>query len=298
MEPGIHLFHKPIGATSFSLVRRCMEQAALARPGKRPRLCHGGTLDPFADGLLLILSGHATRLFDHLHDIPKTYVAEFHWGEETDTGDGGGKVIFTGDPGALTASAVERAAAAFEGVQMQIPPATSARRVDGERAYEKALRGEAVELPPAQTYLHEWTWLSHDLPRRSVARIIVRGGFYVRSLARDLGRALGCGARLQTLRRESIGPWRDPAQRAPSTIRGEALLPWLPRRTLDDRELGELRRERPIEAGVIGPAEWPLPAGFGGAAPLIRALHQGRLMALLQRSGARLVGHTSFPGGL
>src|SRR6185295_4688467 len=100
MTPGIHLIHKPPGPTSFSLVQAYLQsaQTEASSSGRRvPRICHGGTLDPFASGLLLILVEPATKLFDYLHDIPKVYEATIRWGIETDNGDPLGKTTFTGD---------------------------------------------------------------------------------------------------------------------------------------------------------------------------------------------------------
>src|ERR1700733_3928463 len=98
MKPGIHLLHKPIGPTSFSLVQTYLQTARseqASHPGHRPpRICYGGTLDPFASGLLLMLIEPATRLFDYLHSIPKTYEATVAWGIETDNGDPHGRVTF------------------------------------------------------------------------------------------------------------------------------------------------------------------------------------------------------------
>src|SRR5688500_19101835 len=84
MSPGVHLVHKPVGATSFSLVRAAIDSVEAARPGRRARVCHGGALDPFAEGLMILLVGPATRLFDHLHAVPKTYEATVRWGVETE----------------------------------------------------------------------------------------------------------------------------------------------------------------------------------------------------------------------
>src|SRR4051812_42381593 len=100
MTPGIHLLHKPVGPTSFSLVRDLLADAEARQPGKRVRICHGGTLDPFASGLLLVLVGPATRLFDHLHAVPKVYEGAVRWGVETDNGDPLGRTTFTGDASA------------------------------------------------------------------------------------------------------------------------------------------------------------------------------------------------------
>src|SRR3954452_3749091 len=101
MLPGIYLFHKPVGPTSFSLVRSAMEEAG------RLKVCHGGTLDPFAHGLLLMLVGPATRLFDYLHAVPKLYEGTVRWGVETDNGDLLGKTTFEGDASGLTAERLE-----------------------------------------------------------------------------------------------------------------------------------------------------------------------------------------------
>src|ERR1700683_1777006 len=121
MNPGIHLLHKPVGPTSFSIVQACI-QSTPAQPGHRaPRICHGGTLDPFASGLLLILVEPATKLFDHLHAVPKVYDATVGWGMEQDTGDPGGKVIFTGDSSGFSEPRLEEALATFVGWHDQIP---------------------------------------------------------------------------------------------------------------------------------------------------------------------------------
>src|SRR5215218_1274118 len=134
LSPGIHLVHKPVGPTSFSVVAEWIEAARAGNPNKRPRLCHGGTLDPFAHGLLLILVGAATRLFEHLHAVPKVYEATVRWGTETDNGDLHGRATFVGDASRVSAQQLDEALATFVGWREQIPPATSAKRVGGERA--------------------------------------------------------------------------------------------------------------------------------------------------------------------
>src|SRR5690348_5505864 len=133
MTPGIVLMHKPVGPTSFSLVRAAMEEVKVE--GRRLKLCHGGTLDPFASGLLLMLVGPATRLFEHLHAVPKVYDATVRWGTETDNGDPLGRVVAERDASGLTADRLDEALSAFVGWHDQVPPATSNKRVDGERAY-------------------------------------------------------------------------------------------------------------------------------------------------------------------
>ena len=299
--PGIHLLHKPIGPTSFTLVKAELDALAsrTARQGRRlPRLCHGGTLDPFASGLLLILVEPATRLFDHLHDIPKIYELSIRWGIETDNGDPLGKVVLQGDASHLSPQLLEESLATFHGWQEQVPPATSAKRIDGERAYEKAHRGETVILPPSRVYLHEALWLSHDLPRESRLRVTVRGGFYVRALVRDLGRRLRCGAFVSALHRTAIGPWRDPGPGQRVEVHGADLMPWLPTRMLSDQDVGDLRQKQPIAAGGLLAPTWPLPAGFPQSRPLVRGFHRDLFCFLLADNEGQLTVLSSFSGGL
>ena len=296
MRPGIHLFHKPVGPTSFSVVRGCMEHVAKLPSGRALRMCHGGTLDPFASGLLLILVEPATRLFEHLHAIPKVYDAVVRWGIETDNGDPLGKAIFKGDPTALTAPSLDQALAAMVGWREQVPPLTSNRRVGGERAYARVHRGEDVVLPPSRVYLHSAQWLGHELPARSHLRLTARGGYYVRSLARDLGRALGCGAHLEQLRRLAIGPWNDPGAGKTACVRGVDLLPWAPTRELGDQELGDLRQGKAIARGTIAPGTWALPKGFPDPQSPVCGFRQGRLVFLLKEDGAQLSPLASLPG--
>ncbi|MGA2442628.1 MAG: tRNA pseudouridine(55) synthase, partial [Tepidisphaeraceae bacterium] len=174
MNPGIHLVHKPVGPSSFSLVQTYIQAARAQKERRPPRICHGGTLDPFASGLLLILVEPATRLFQYLHAIPKVYDATVRWGVETDNGDPHGRVIFTGDSSGLSPQQLDDALATFVGWHDQTPHPTSAKRIDGERAYLKAHRGETVVMPASRVYLHEARWLSHDLPRQSRLRMSVR----------------------------------------------------------------------------------------------------------------------------
>ncbi|WP_141588499.1 tRNA pseudouridine(55) synthase TruB [Myxococcus sp. AB056] len=298
LSPGIYRVHKPVGATSFSVVQRFMEEAKAAQPGKRIPVCHGGTLDPFAEGLLLVLVGQAPRLFELLHAVPKVYEAEVVWGTETDTGDLHGRPVLQGDTAALTPGALDAALTSFVGWREQVPPATSAKKVGGEPAYRKAHRGEAVELPPSRVYLHAARWLSHDLPRASRLWLSCRGGYYVRSLARDVGRALGCGAHLSTLRRTAIGPWEDPEPEQRVWLHGRDLLPWARVRTLTDAEVGELRRERPVPASSLQPADWALPPGFPDPEAPIRGFHQGRLAFLLRERDGALWSELELRGGL
>jgi len=208
MNPGIYLVHKPVGQTSFSLVRSLMEEvrAAGIRRDRLP-ICHGGALDPFAEGLLLLLAGEATRLMELLHAVPKTYVAEIAWGAETDNGDPLGRVVARGDAGDLTPEQLEQALAAFIGWRDQVPPRTSNKRVAGERAYRKAHRGESFELPPSRVYLHGARWLGHRLPASSTLELVSGGGYYVRSLPPSVGPPSGHGRIRRPASASSSAAW-------------------------------------------------------------------------------------------
>lgn len=297
--PGVHLLHKPRGVSSASVLRGYVGSQPLSAR-KAPKAMHGGTLDPFADGLLLGLVGQAVHLFEPLHALPKVYEADLAWGVETDNGDPTGQVIARAGTEHLTADAIETHARALLGWQPQVPPATSAKKIGGEPAYRKVHRGEVVTLPPSQVYLHEVSFLSHALPDRSRVRLVCRGGFYVRAFARDLAASLGTVAHLASLRRTQIGPWRDPGEgTAAPPVTGPAALPDAARRQLTDAELGELRRGRPIPTARMLPPPWTPPRGFPPRAPeLICGVHRERLTALLTVDAGALVLQRELRGGI
>ncbi|MBI4913655.1 MAG: tRNA pseudouridine(55) synthase TruB [Acidobacteria bacterium] len=297
MQPGLHLVHKPVGITSFQVVRAAVG-AARAAGEKKPTVGHGGTLDPFAHGLLLLLEGQATRLMECLHPIPKGYVAEVAWGLETDTGDPQGQAVFRGPAETLEVPRMEAALAAFLGWHDQVPPATSAKKIEGEAAYRKAHRGEEVLLPPSRVFLHRARWIEHRLPATSLLELSCRGGFYVRSLARDLGRALGCGAHLAGLHRTRIGPWEDPGPEGNVWVRGRGLLPWCTSRELEEAEALDLAQGRPIPLGETRPPDGPLPEDFPDPAAPILAFQGDRLLALLREREGRLWTYANLRGGL
>lgn len=202
---GVLLVDKPVGVSSHDVV------SAARRVLHESRIGHGGTLDPFATGLLVLLVGRATRLLPHLSGEPKVYVATIRFGTETDTEDHLGTVKV--EAPLPTREALLAALPSFVGVISQVPPAYSAKRVDGERAYALARRGETVDLAPVTIQVHRWEVLA----LRSAAdggiteadvRITCGGGTYIRSLARDLARAVGSAAHLTALRRTQSGPFR------------------------------------------------------------------------------------------
>lgn len=282
-DSAIWIYRKPVGETSSAVVERF--RAAHAGPWKL-KASHGGALDPFAHGLVLVLVGAANKVFEFLHEAPKTYVARVEWGRETDTGDAGGRTVKEGDASGVRADQLDAALQAFIGWKKQVPPMTSNKRVDGERAYEKAHRGEVFELPAQDVYLHSGKWRSLN-----ELEVTVRGGFYVRSLAMELGRALGCGAHLSALERVSIGPWTH--HENPVQLRGADVLPWLPSVTLTDGEMGELRRDGKLKwPRKVDAPSWQVPSGFPPPQG-VRYFHQSRLVGVIADQKLTL-----FPGGV
>jgi tRNA pseudouridine55 synthase len=171
---------------------------------------HLGTLDPFATGLLVLLLGRATRLATFIDTEPKVYEAEIRFGSETDTDDGTGTVIRTADP--PDEPTVRAAVQSLTGTISQVPPAYSAKSVDGTRAYDAARRGEPLQLAAVDVTVHEWR-LGRFSSDTLSAVITCSSGTYIRALARDLGRLTASAAHLASLRRTSVGEFdvRDAA---------------------------------------------------------------------------------------
>lgn len=212
---GFCVVDKPSGLTSHKLL------AAIKRSlGSKAKLGHAGTLDSFASGVLITLFGRYTRLSDYFMAAGKGYEAVVRFGVETDTLDPDGTVVAEGQ--LPTREALERALPAFRGAIMQAPPAYSAVHVDGERAYERALRGEDVAMKARPVTISSLELLSFDGAEASL-RIACSKGTYIRSLARDL--ALACASRghLVALRRTFSGPFRVEDAIAPEAVGASAM---------------------------------------------------------------------------
>lgn len=165
---------------------------------------HLGTLDPSATGLLVLLLGRATRLGNFLETEPKVYEGTFTLGTETDTDDSTGTVIRTADP--PNEAAIRSAIQSLTGTISQVPPAYSAKSVDGTRAYDAARKGEPLDLRPVNVTVHSWK--IHTLAGNTLtATVTCSGGTYIRALARDLGRLTSSAAHLSVLRRTRVGPF-------------------------------------------------------------------------------------------
>jgi tRNA pseudouridine55 synthase len=163
---------------------------------------HLGTLDPFATGLLVLLLGRATRLANFLDMEPKVYEASISFGTETDTDDATGTVIRKATP--PVEDTVRSAVRSLTGTISQVPPAYSAKSVDGTRAYDAARRGEPIDLQPVNVTVHSWEIRRLDADSL-VATVTCSGGTYIRALARDLGRLTSSAAHLGALRRTRVG---------------------------------------------------------------------------------------------
>ncbi|MEJ2670714.1 MAG: tRNA pseudouridine(55) synthase TruB [Deltaproteobacteria bacterium] len=198
MTSGILLIDKPADVTSFAVVRRGRRALQIRKIG------HLGTLDPLATGLLPLCLQEATKLTPYLMPEPKTYRARVRLGVTTDTQDAAGEIVARcetlPDP-----ARIYQAAAAFVGEVTQVPPRYSAVHYQGQRAYRLARRGEAVALAPRAVTIYALTVDAVALPEFTMT-VRCSQGTYVRTLAHDLGEALGCGAHLAALRRLAVGP--------------------------------------------------------------------------------------------
>lgn len=198
---GFLLLDKPIGMSSMQAVARVRRAAGGAKVG------HAGTLDPLATGLLVIAVGKATRSLKHLTGLDKRYSTEVDLSAFTTTDDTEGEreeVSVTAPP---SRDHIEHTLRTFLGDIQQTPPAFSAVKIGGKRAYKLARGGAPPEMPPRHVTLHEAAIEDYDWPIVTLS-LHSGSGFYVRSLARDLGKALGTGGHCASIRRTSVGPFR------------------------------------------------------------------------------------------
>jgi tRNA pseudouridine55 synthase len=199
---------KPLGLGSTQAVAAVKRNLREAGFGKATKVGHGGTLDPLATGVLPIALGEATKLAGRMLDASKAYEFTVRFGEETDTLDLEGAVIATSDARPSMAE-VEAVLPRFTGPIAQVPPAYSALKVDGERAYDLARKGEAVELASRNVTIHQLTVLHTEGEPLSTLTLLanVSKGTYIRSLARDIAQALGTCGTVTMLRRAKAGPF-------------------------------------------------------------------------------------------
>lgn len=296
---GVLVIDKPAGPTSHDIVACVRRTLSLKKVG------HLGTLDPLATGVLPLVVGRATRLASLLAGASKQYDAVIRLGLITDTYDITGTVVGGADaprPDATSAEidglqpspgTIAHAAAGFVGSYPQRPPPFSAKKIDGVRAYDLARRRQPVEVTPAQVTVEALTVLSIDGPRVR-CRIVCSSGFYIRSLAHDLGDALGCGGCLETLRRERHGPFNlqaavplaqiveKSAWVATQFVPMGSLLPSIPAVVVSDQGARRVAHGNPLRvADMVPAAGLPLPN-----AGRVRVLDErGRLLAVADRRG-------------
>jgi len=264
---------KPVGPTSHDMV------AAVRRALGERRVGHTGTLDPFASGLLLVCVGRATRLAQFLTGMDKAYEATARLGVATDSEDRDGAVVSTSEAWRdVTPTALEEALGGLRGPLKQRPPHFSAKKVRGVAAHRRARRGEEVELEARAVTVHELVVLDFAPPD---VHLLVRcsSGTYVRSLARDLGQALGVGAHLTALRRTAIGGFDVAGALRPADLADAAKLAdgWIDPLAA----LGDYPRVEVDAAGVtaLGHGQAVPVAGAADGGPTAAA-HEGTLVAV------------------
>ncbi len=259
------MIDKPSGMTSHDAVAIVRKRLGEKRVG------HAGTLDPDATGVLVLGLGRATRLMRFIEVHEKEYLADVILGEETSTQDASGEVLATADASAVTREDVERAAALFVGEIEQVPPMVSAVKVGGERLYKKARRGEVVDRAPrrvsiASLQVEEFEPGPHARVR---LRVLCSRGTYIRTLAHDLGRALGVGGHVAALRRTRVGPFEaDTAVEIRDVIAGSLrpmieAVAWYPHKTIGAEEARAIVHGKTLPAiGVAGPYAMVGPDGL------------------------------------
>ncbi len=250
----VFLLNKAAGISSFAAL------GALKRSLNTRKAGHAGTLDPFASGLLIAMSGRMTRAAGLLSSMDKRYRAVFRFGEETDTLDSEGGVIARAPvPGR---AAIEQAAGAFSGEVSQVPPAYSAVKIQGRRAYSLARRGQAVQMPSRLVTIYSLELINWSAPDLEVA-IHCSKGTYIRSIARDLGLACGSRAFCAELRRDAVGPFKlSESVPAEECTPRDGMAPpafferlGVPLRSAGDRAARQLRQG--VVPGRISGLEWP-----------------------------------------
>lgn len=204
IEDGIILIDKPAGMSSFGVVARVRRQLT-QHYGRKMKVGHTGTLDPFATGLMILVVGKECKNSQKYSKLNKTYEATIVLGKTSSTGDPEGEIVEVSDKKVVQAD-VEKILEQFTGEITQTPPAFSAIKVDGQRAYKLARAGKQVEIPPRNVTIYSLELLSYEYPALKI-RTNVSSGTYIRTLAQDIGEALGVGAYCSELKRVVIGEY-------------------------------------------------------------------------------------------
>jgi tRNA pseudouridine55 synthase len=274
------ILDKPYGMTSTQAVGKLRWLYAAEKAG------HAGTLDPLATGLLPIALGEATKTVPFVQAGGKRYRFTLEWGSATSTDDAEGEIVATSDVRPSEA-ALRALLPRFTGTILQKPPAFSAIKVDGERAYDLARAGAPVDLPPRPVTISELTLLEHGT-ERSRFEMACEKGTYVRALARDLAEALGSRGHVSALRRTAVAGFTEQDAVLLETVEASAdrdallrpaavALAHLPELRLDADEAARLRNGNPVLLrGTLAPIELPEAwASLGGAVIAIGAVRAG-----------------------
>lgn len=290
--PGILLVDKPGGLTSHDVVARTRRAFGTRKVG------HAGTLDPMATGLLVIGIEGATRLLTYIVGADKTYEATIRLGAVTSTDDAEGETLHRADESALAAiadAAIDAGVAALTGAISQVPSAVSAIKVDGRRAYDRVRAGEEVVLQPRDVVVSRFDVIARRRDDHAIDLDVVvdcSSGTYIRSLARDLGAALGVGGHLTALRRTRVGPFDvrdavtiDALEGAPVLTPGEAAGRVLPVLRVSAEEARDLRHGKRV-AGAAARLDGPLAAAIED---------DGGLVGIVEKRGADVKSAMNMP---
>ncbi len=255
---GVIPVDKPIGATS----RRVVD--AVARALGMKTVGHAGTLDPLADGVVVVCAGHATKLVDYLHDLPKHYTASFLLGRSSPSDDFETPIEVEAEPHVPTREEVEAALPSFRGEILQRPCDYSAVHVDGKRAYRLARKGRPLELAAKPVRIDILTITAYEWPRLGLD-IVCSSGTFVRAIGRDLAMALNTAAVMESLTRTAVGPFERARSLAMAAVTLEsvraamlpavAAVPLVPRVTLG----GDLL-DKVVRGGLVAVGDEPAEA--------------------------------------
>jgi tRNA pseudouridine55 synthase len=205
-EGKVLLFDKPVYWTSFDLVNKVRIMIRSVFGIRKLKVGHAGTLDPLASGLVIVCTGRATKKIDEFRDLDKEYIATFHLGETTPSFDLETETDNHYPTAHITEELVKEVLAKFLGEQKQLPPIYSAKLIEGKRAYEFARKGIEKKLEPVFVFFREIELISCNIPEVKV-RLVCSKGTYIRSFARDFGKALNSGSYLSALERTAIGSY-------------------------------------------------------------------------------------------
>ncbi len=281
---GVLKVDKPAGITSHDAVRTVRRQMGQREVG------HTGTLDPMATGLLILTLGKATRIGRFLEAAEKVYDGTVVLGQATDTYDAEGTVVATADVPPLDPSEVEAVVTSFKGPLEQRVPAFSAVKVDGERLHARARRGDTVEAPVRTVHIHDIRLAGWQPPRIEV-EVVCSKGTYIRTLATQIGDALGLPAHLGRLRRIQVGPHTVEEAVAPDRCGPEDLLTMpaalshLPHVVLDPSMAEDVRHGRPLTFGQMSDRLGA--ARFGPDDPVALLGEDGALLAVANTVAGR-----------